>query len=59
MNPFDTSGTIENEPTFEKVRMPIPDEAAILIDLRVMFSGKGSATGAQSAVLRVKPRETP
>ena len=58
MNPFDTSGTIENEPTFKKVRMPIPDEAAILIDLRVMFSGKGSATGAPSAVPRVKPRET-
>ena len=52
MNPFDTSCTIENEPTFKKVRMPIPD------DLRVMFSGKGSATGAPSAVPRVKPRET-
>ncbi|MGB9384440.1 MAG: hypothetical protein WCB50_06525, partial [Pseudolabrys sp.] len=41
MNPFDTTGTIENEPTFEKVRMPIPDEAAILIDLARYVLGEG------------------
>jgi hypothetical protein len=41
MNPFDTSGTIENEPTFKKVRMPIPDEAAILIDLARYVLGEG------------------
>ena len=41
MNPFDTSGTIENEPSFKKVRMPIPDEAAILIDLARYVLGEG------------------